>query len=58
MLKRIATVATHSVEKSNPNQIKRTIDHLRAKNIIEKNRARVYAFVEPMFHDYLLREFF
>lgn len=59
VLKRIATATSiYSIEKSNPNEIKRAIDHLLAKNIIEKTGRGSYAFVEPMFHDYLLREFF
>ncbi len=59
VLKRIATAAgIYSIAKANPNEIKRTIDHLLAKNIIEKTGRGSYTFVEPMFRDYLLREFF
>ncbi|WP_258361031.1 AAA family ATPase [Moorella sulfitireducens] len=59
VLKRIATgTSIYSIENANPNEIKRTIDHLLAKTVIEKKGRGSYAFVEPMFRDYVLREFF
>ncbi|MGB9848813.1 MAG: AAA family ATPase [Moorellaceae bacterium] len=59
VLYRIATgTNVYGIKKANPNEIKRVLDLLISKAIIEKNGRGSYLFVEPMFRDYLLREFF
>ncbi|MGB9859003.1 MAG: AAA family ATPase [Moorellaceae bacterium] len=59
VLYRIATGANvYAMERANPNEIKRAIDLLISRTVIEKNGRGSYSFVEPMFRDYVLREFF
>ncbi len=58
VLKRIAFGKSVYAKNMNPNEVKRAIDHLISKAIIEKTGRGSYAFVEPMFQEYLLREFF
>lgn len=58
VLKRIALGGSvYGIEKANPNEVKRTIDLLLEKSIIVKKGRGSYAFVEPMFGDYVIREF-
>lgn len=45
----------YSGQSSNPNEIKRAVDTLLAKAIIEKSSRGSYYFVEPMLKDYLVR---
>jgi hypothetical protein len=53
VLKRIANnMSVYSGEHSN--KVKRVIDNLIAKSIIEKTGRGAYAFVEPMFREYVL----
>ncbi|MGI6120502.1 MAG: AAA family ATPase [Desulfosporosinus sp.] len=40
----------------NPNEIKRAVDTLRAKAVIEKSSRGNYYFLEPMFRDYLVNK--
>lgn len=58
MLKRIAYGENVYVKNTNPNESKRAIDYLVSKAIIQKTGRGRYAFVEPMFQEYLLREFY
>jgi AAA+ ATPase superfamily predicted ATPase len=58
VLKRIAYGKSVYAKNINPNESKRAIDYLISKAIIQKTGRGRYAFVEPMFHEYLLREFF
>jgi hypothetical protein len=44
------------VQKDNPNENKRALDHLITKAIIEKSGRGSYKFIEPMFREYILRE--
>ncbi|RKL61376.1 ATP-binding protein [Thermoanaerobacteraceae bacterium SP2] len=43
-------------EGTHPNKVKRAIDLLMAKAVIEKTARGSYVFVEPMFQQYILRE--
>lgn len=58
VLKRIAFDQNVYAKNINPNEVKRAIDYLTSKAIIQKTGRGNYAFVEPMFQAYLLREFF
>jgi hypothetical protein len=40
-----------------PNEVKRAVDSLMAKAIIEKSNRGSYTFVEPMLQNYLLNRF-
>jgi len=40
-----------------PNKVKRAIDHLISKAVIEKTGRGSYVFVEPMFQRYILQQF-
>ncbi|OAT80396.1 AAA family ATPase [Desulfotomaculum copahuensis] len=57
ILKRIAAGENVYDKKLNPNETKRVIDFLVSKIIIEKTGRGSYRFVEPMFQEYILREF-
>jgi len=57
ILKRIAGGNKIYVQKANPNEIKRAVDYLIEKGVIEKLNRGSYRFVEPLFREYLLREF-
>ena len=57
VLKRIATGNKVYTQKTNPNEIKRAVDHLINKGVIEKHGRGSYRFVEPLFGEYVLREF-
>ncbi|MGB9826106.1 MAG: AAA family ATPase [Desulfofundulus sp.] len=54
VLKRIATRDKVYTRKDNPNEIKRALDYLIAKAIIEKSGRGSYKFIEPMFQEYIL----
>jgi hypothetical protein len=56
VLRRIATGARVYSQKDNPNEIKRAVDYLVIRAIIEKNGRGSYRFVEPMFREYILHE--
>ncbi|AFV11683.1 ATPase [Thermacetogenium phaeum DSM 12270] len=56
VLKRIAAGDRIYSKKDNPNEVKRALDFLITKAIIEKNGRGSYKFVEPMFREYILRE--
>ncbi|WP_242839597.1 AAA family ATPase [Desulfofundulus thermocisternus] len=56
VLKRIAAGNRVYSRKANPNEIKRALDYLMAKAIIEKDGRGSYKFVEPMFQEYILGE--
>ncbi|MEW6273544.1 MAG: ATP-binding protein [Bacillota bacterium] len=57
VLKRIATGNKVYTQKANPNEIKRAVDYLIDKGVIEKCGRGSYSFVEPLFREYVLREF-
>ncbi|HHW42235.1 MAG TPA: AAA family ATPase [Desulfotomaculum sp.] len=57
ILKRIAAGSNVYDKKLNPNETKRIIDYLVSKAIIEKTGRGSYKFIEPMFREYILREF-
>lgn len=40
---------------ANPNKVKRAVDFLVAKTLIEKTHRGTYYFIEPMFKEYLIR---
>ncbi|NSW83505.1 MAG: AAA family ATPase [Syntrophothermus sp.] len=56
VLKRLAA-GDKVYAKGNPNETKRVLDVLVSKAIIEKKGRGSYKFVEPMFQEYILREF-
>ncbi|MGB9804897.1 AAA family ATPase [Desulfofundulus sp.] len=56
VLKRIARRERVYSRKERPNNIKRAIDFLMAKGIIEKSGRGVYKFTEPMLQEYILRQ--
>ncbi len=56
VLKRIAAGDRVYIKRDNPNEIKRALDYLITKAVIEKSGRGSYKFVEPMFREYLLRE--
>ncbi|GBF32869.1 hypothetical protein DCCM_1065 [Desulfocucumis palustris] len=58
VLKRIAFGKSVYAKNINPNEAKRAVDHLVSKAIIQKKGRGSYTFVEPMFQEYILREFF
>lgn len=57
VLKRIAAGNKVYTQKTNPNEIKRAVDYLINKGVIEKHGRGSYRFVEPLFGEYVLREF-
>ncbi|MDQ0286158.1 hypothetical protein J2Z49_001270 [Desulfofundulus luciae] len=56
VLKRITRGERAYSRKEHPNEVKRAIDFLMAKGVIEKSGRGVYKFTEPMFQEYILRE--
>ena len=44
-------------QKANPNEIKRAVDYLIEKGVVEKYGRGSYGFVEPLFREYVRREF-
>ena len=46
----------YSGHNSNPNEIKRAVDTLIAKAVIEKSSRGSYCFVEPMLKNYLMNK--
>lgn len=57
VLKRIAAGNKVYTQKANPNEIKRAVDYLIEKGVIEKYGRGSYGFVEPLFREYVRREF-
>lgn len=57
VLKRIATGNKVYTQKANPNEIKRAVDYLLEKGVLEKYGRGSYGFVEPLFREYVRREF-
>lgn len=58
VLKRIAAGNSVYAQNANPNEIKRALDYLIDKAVIEKSGRGSYRFIEPLFREYVLREFF
>ncbi|AEG13866.1 ATPase [Desulfofundulus kuznetsovii DSM 6115] len=56
VLKRITRGERAYSRKEHPNEVKRAIDFLMTKGVIEKSGRGVYKFTEPMFQEYILRE--
>lgn len=56
VLRSIAQGAKVYTRKANPNEIKRAIDYLIMKGVIEKTGRGTYRFIEPMFGEYVRRE--
>jgi hypothetical protein len=56
VLKRLAVGGRAYIKRDNPNEVKRVLDYLVTKAIIEKNGRGAYKFIEPMFREYILNE--
>ncbi len=56
VLKRITRGERAYSRKEHPNEVKRAIDFLMTKGVIEKSGRGVYKFTEPMLQEYILRE--
>jgi len=56
VLKHIASGNKVYTQKANPNEIKRAVDYLIEKGVIEKYGRGSYGFVEPLFREYVRRE--
>jgi hypothetical protein len=55
VIKRLATGDRIYSKRDNPNEVKRALDFLIEKAIIEKSGRGLYKFIEPMFRDYLMQ---
>jgi len=57
VLRQLAAGENAYREGVHPNQIKRAVDHLISRAVIEKTARGSYVFVEPMFRRYILMHF-
>lgn len=55
VLNRLALDENPYGESLHPNQVKRAVDYLISKAVIQKTARGSYSFIEPMFKDYLLK---